>query len=193
SDAASAPRPQSGFVVASNSHKNKRDGGDWYERGMKLHHRGKYEEAIQAFENAIADGYREDAASYNIACGYALLGKKDQAFEWLHKAMDEGFELSGYLKSDDDLEDLHGDPRWAEIKTAAREEKSKGEKAEERRVAARYDRLVARNPQGGEGYFDMGRELLHADLYDQAAQAFQNAADRNYRVGTSLYNEACAR
>ena len=191
-DAGSAPRPANGFVVASNSHKNKGDGSDWYDRGMKLHRRGKYEEAIADFQKAIEDGYREDASSYNIACGYALLGDKDKAFEWLNKAMEEGFELSGYLKSDDDLESLHSDPRWAQIKTAARDARSNGEKAEERRVSARYDKLVARAPKDGEAWFDMGRELLRADLYDQAAKSFQASADRNYRIGTSLYNQACA-
>jgi beta-lactamase regulating signal transducer with metallopeptidase domain/tetratricopeptide (TPR) repeat protein len=189
---ASEPRPATGFVVASNSHKSPRDGSDWYDQGMRLHRRGKYEEAIADFQKAIEDGYREDASSYNIACGYALLGNKDKAFEWLHKAIEEGFELSGYLKSDDDLESLHSDPRWAEIKTAARQARSNGEKAEERRVAARYDKLVARAPKDGESFYDMGRELLRADLYDQAAKSFQSSADRGYRVGTSLYNQACA-
>jgi beta-lactamase regulating signal transducer with metallopeptidase domain/tetratricopeptide (TPR) repeat protein len=191
-DAPSMPRPATGFVVASNSRKSPRDGGDWYDRGMQLHNHGKYEQAIEAFQKAIEDGYREDAASYNIACGYALLGNKDKAFEWLHKAMEEGFELSGYLKSDDDLESLHSDPRWTEIKSVAREAKSNGEKAEERRASARYDKLVARAPKDGEPWYDMGRELLRADLYDQAAKSFQAAADRGYRVGTSLYNQACA-
>ncbi|HKD18619.1 MAG TPA: tetratricopeptide repeat protein, partial [Thermoanaerobaculia bacterium] len=191
-DSEAAPRPNNGFVVASNRHENKRDGSDWYDRGMKLHRRGKYEEAIADFQKAIEDGYREDASSYNIACGYALLGNKDKAFEWLHKSIEEGFELSGYLKSDDDLESLHSDPRWAEIKTAARDAKSNGEKAEERRASAKYDKLVARAPKDGEPYFDMGRELLRADLYDQAAKSFQSSADRGYRVGTSLYNQACA-
>jgi beta-lactamase regulating signal transducer with metallopeptidase domain/tetratricopeptide (TPR) repeat protein len=191
-DTPSAPRPTTGFVVASNSRKSPRDGSDWYDHGMQLHRRGKYEQAIEAFQKAIEDGYREDASSYNIACGYALLGNKDKAFEWLHKAMEEGFELSGYLKSDDDLESLHSDPRWAELKSAARDAKSNGEKAEERRASARYDKLVARAPKDGEPWYDMGRDLLRADLYDLAAKSFQAAADRGYRVGTSLYNQACA-
>jgi len=181
-----------GFVLASNKKESRRDGDDWYDRGMSLHRKGRYEQAIQAFENAIADGYREDAASYNIACGYALLGNKDKAFEWLHKATEWGFDVSGYMKSDDDLENLHDDPRWAEMKKEAREAKSSGEKARERSVAARYERLVARAPESGEGYFDIGRELLRVDRYDLAAQAFQTSADKGYRVGTSLYNQACA-
>jgi len=188
-DARLAPRAASGFVRASNSRRSPRD---WYDRGMSLHRKGRYEEAIEAFEKAIEDGNREDAASYNIACGYALLGNKDEAFEWLHRAMDEGFELSSYLKSDDDLESLHGDPRWAELKTAARDQKSGENKAEARRVASRYERLVARAPKSGEPYFDMGRELLRADRYDLAAQAFQTSAERGYRISTSLYNQACA-
>jgi beta-lactamase regulating signal transducer with metallopeptidase domain/Flp pilus assembly protein TadD len=180
-----------GFVRASNSRKSPRDGGDWYDRGMQLHRRGKYEQAIEAFGKAIEDGYREDASSYNIACGYALLGNKDKAFEWLHKAMEEGFDLASYLK-DDDLEDLHGDPRWGQLKQSAREAKSDEDKAEGRRAAARYERLVAKDPTGGEPYFNQGRELLRADQYALAAKAYQTSADRGYRAGTSLYNAACA-
>ncbi len=191
-DARSAPRAASGFVRTSNTRRGPRDGSGWYDRGMSLHRRGHYQEAIAAFEKAIDDGYREDAASYNIACGYALLGDKDKAFEWLRRSMDEGFELSGYLKSDDDLEDLHGDPRWAEIRKAANEQKSSGEKAEARGVSSRYERLAAKAPKSGEPFFDIGRELLRVDRYDLAAQAFQQSADRGYRVATSFYNQACA-
>ncbi|HEY1433900.1 MAG TPA: M56 family metallopeptidase, partial [Thermoanaerobaculia bacterium] len=192
SDARSAPRATSGFTLASNNGRGPRDGSDWYDEGMRLHRKGRYEEAIADFEKAIEDGYREDAASYNIACGYALLGNKDKAFEWLHRAMDEGFEVGSYMKSDDDLDGLRGDPRWAPLRAASREQKATGEKAEGRRAATRYERLLARAPKSGEPYFDMGRELLRADRYDLAAQAFQTSADRGYRVGTSLYNQACA-
>lgn len=192
SDARSAPARSSGFAWASNRHRSPRDGSDWYDEGMKLHRKGRYKEAIADFGKAIEDGYREDAASYNIACGYALLGDNDKAFEWLHRANDEGFDLSSYLRSDDDLESLHADPRWVELKKTAREAKSGEDKAEERRAATRYERLVARAPKSGEPYFDMGRELLRADRYDLAAQAFQASADKGYRVSTSLYNQACA-
>ncbi len=168
------------------------DGGDWYDEGMRLHRRGKYEQAIQDFQKAIEDGYRVDAASYNIACGYALLGNRDKAFEWLHKSLAEGFDLRSYLKGDDDLEDLHGDSRWAEIKKAARDSESNAEKAKARAVSARYERLAAKPSTDGESYFEIGRELLRVDEYALAAKAFQTSADRGHRVGTSLYNEACA-
>ncbi len=188
----SARTALSGFVRASNNRRTPRDGGDWYDRGMRLHHKGKYQEAIAAFEKSIEDGYNEDAASYNIACGYALLGEPDKAFEWLKRAMDEGFDLAGYIGHDDDLDGLRGDPRWAELKKLAREQKADGHKGEARAAAARYERLVAKAPKSGEPFFDIGRELLNVDQYDLSAKAFQASADRGYRVGTSLYNEACA-
>lgn len=194
-EAPGAPRAATGFVLASNSKKpghGREDGSDWYDEGMRLHRRGKYAQAIEDFQKAIADDYRVDAASYNIACGYALLGDKDKAFEWLHKALEEGFELSSYLRSDDDLENLHEDPRWAEIRKAAREERSNSEKAEARSVSARYERMAANPSSDGGSFFDIGRELLRVEEYATAAKAFQASADRGHRAGTSLYNEACA-
>ncbi len=182
----------SGFVKASNSPRSPRDGSDWYDKGMRLHHREKYAEAIAAFEKSIEDGHNEAASSYNIACGYALMGDRNKAFEWLKRSVDEGFDLAAYIGRDDDLDSLRTDPRWAEFKKLAREQKADEHKSEARAVSARYERLVAKAPKSGEPFFEIGRELLNADQYELSAKAFQASADRGYRVGTSLYNEACA-
>ena len=181
-----------GFVKASNSHRSPRDGSDWYDEGMRLHHRQRYAEAIAAFEKSIEEGHREGASSYNIACGYALLEQPDKAFEWLKRAMDEGFDLAAYISHDDDLDGLRTDLRYAELRKLARAQKSNESKSEARSVAARYERLVAKAPKSGEPFFQIGRELLNVDVYDLSAKAFQSSADRGYRVSTSLYNEACA-
>ncbi len=181
-----------GFVKASKhkSWKTPKDGDDWYSRGMDLHRDEDYEGAIEAFKKAIADGYNEDAASYNIACGYSLLGNADQAFEWLKKAMEEGFDVGAYLH-DDDLDNLHADPRWPQLKKEAREAEGSRAQSQARAVAARYQRVVARNPKSGEPFFDIGLELLRADQYDLGVQAYQAAIDRGYRLGTAYYNQAC--
>jgi beta-lactamase regulating signal transducer with metallopeptidase domain/Tfp pilus assembly protein PilF len=182
-----------GFVKASKhkSSRTPRDGDDWYSRGMELHHEDDYEAAIEAFKKAIADDYNVEASSYNIACGYALLGNADHAFEWLKKAMEEGFDVAGYMNHDDDLDSLKADPRWAQLKKEAREADGSKYQRETKAVAARYQRIVARNPQGGEAFFDIGLELLRSDQYDLGVKAYQTAIDRGYRVGTAYYNQAC--
>jgi beta-lactamase regulating signal transducer with metallopeptidase domain/tetratricopeptide (TPR) repeat protein len=182
-----------GFIRAGNGGgRSERSGSEWYGRGMDLHHSEHYDRAIEAFQKAIDDGYREDAASYNIACGYALKGDKDKAFEWLRHAMDLGFNVSAYLGHDDDLESLESDPRWKDLKKTARTRKSTREEDQAKAAAVRFERLSASAPKSGERFFEVGKELLNADRYDLSAKAFQAAADRGYRVGTSLYNGACA-
>ena len=182
-----------GFVRASNEgwSKSKRDGGDWYSRGMSFHHRERYDEAIEAFQKAIEAGYREDAATYNIACGYALKGDRDKAFEWLRKAEEAGFDVASYLERDDDLDSLKSDPRWKAMKNAAQQHPSARQEREGAAAAKRYER-IASGAGSGEASFDVGKQLLNAGRFDLSAKAFQNAADQGYRVGTSLYNEACA-
>ena len=196
SPAASPSGTVAGFVKAGN-HKNKykrsgepQDGDDWYGRGMELHHDGDYEAAIAAFQKSIEAGHREDAATYNIACGHALLGQSDLAFEYLKKAIEEGFDVGVYLH-DDDLDSLHTDPRWPQLKKEARENGDGRFVRKSKSAATRYERIVARNPQSGEAFFDVGIELLRTEQYDLAVQAYQAAIDRGYRIGTTSYNQAC--
>ena len=172
------------------SRRNPRSGSEWYSRGMDLHHDERYDEAIAAFQKAIELGHNEGAASYNIACGYALKGDADHAFEWLHKAMDEGFDISGYMKSDDDLDSLKSDRRWPDLRKEAR--KGGHHEREAARAIARFQSLLSNPKENGHGLFEQGSKLLHADEYDKAATAFKTAAERGYRPSTSLYNLACA-
>lgn len=182
-----------GFVRAGKGgERGKKSGSAWYSRGMDFHNEERYDEAIEAFQKAIEAGYREDAASYNIACGYALKGDRDRAFEWLNRAMDAGFDLQRYLGRDDDLDGLKSDPRWKELKKAVREHRSSRREAQARSAAARYERVLARRPPDPRQLFEVGQELLSVERYDLSAKAFQAAANAGYRVGTSLYNGACA-
>src|SRR5206468_8618708 len=59
-------------------------------------------------------------------------------------------------------------------------------------AAARYQRLAAKAPKDGAPYYNIGRDLLNAGRYDLSARAFGEASARGHRVGTSLYNQACA-
>ncbi len=178
--------------VALPSRRAARSGADWYERGMKRHRERRYAEAIEAFGRAIELGYREGAAAYNSACAYALSGDRDRAFEWLGKAREAGFDIGAYLVKDDDLDSLRSDPRMAAL------EKSAGGGARERRqretasAVERFERLASQAHASGEALEHSARELLKLREFERSARAFAAAAERGYRPGTSLYNEACA-
>jgi beta-lactamase regulating signal transducer with metallopeptidase domain/tetratricopeptide (TPR) repeat protein len=189
-----APKPASAPVTARRvevatlekaSHLDGRTGSDWFSRGMKLHNERRYEEAIGAFQKSIDLGHREGTASYNIACGYARLGKSVEAMEWLRRAGDAGFDLKSHIKHDDDLDSLRN---LAEFRELAGSLKSDDAAAAERRLA----RLAERPSTKGEAFYCVGKELLAVESFAAAAEAFQRSADAGYRVGTSLYNEACA-
>jgi beta-lactamase regulating signal transducer with metallopeptidase domain/tetratricopeptide (TPR) repeat protein len=177
-----------GYVPAS----KKKSHGSSYDRGMELHNDERYDDAIAAFQRSIEEGEKVEAATYNIACGYARKGDKERAFEWLRKAIDEGFDADSYLAKDDDLDSLRSDPRFAQLRKAARENEHRGERAEAERLAARYGRLKATPAARGKSFYAIGRELLDVGQYDLAAQAFETSAARGYRDGASLYNTACA-
>jgi tetratricopeptide (TPR) repeat protein len=78
---------------------------------------GKVDAGVQSYERALAAGIPAGAqtrglACFNLACGYARLGKKDQAFEKLGTAVDEGFNEKKIFEDDADLAPLKSDPRY---------------------------------------------------------------------------------
>jgi len=162
-----------------------------YQRALTLHHEGRYQEAIQGFRKAIARGERREEATYNIACGYARLGDRDAAFDWLDQAATLGFDLSKYLMSDDDLLSLRADPRFRDLVRRVREESSEGQ-ARSRKAISRFEKMSDDPPTAADPWYSVGKELLKAGEYDRAADAFREAAQRAVRPGTSLYNAACA-
>jgi beta-lactamase regulating signal transducer with metallopeptidase domain/Tfp pilus assembly protein PilF len=180
----------SGFVKASR--KRSKDGGDWYSRGMKLHNDERYDEAIEAFRHAIEEGTRVDAATYNIACGYARKGDAERSVEWLRKSLSEGFELSSYIDKDDDLDGVRSDPRFVELRRNLRAEKIEASRQRADRLAERFRELQASRANKGGEFYRLGKELLDVGRYGVAAQAFEESAARGYREGGSLYNTACA-
>jgi beta-lactamase regulating signal transducer with metallopeptidase domain/tetratricopeptide (TPR) repeat protein len=151
-------------------------------------------ESLASPEDATDEAVEADAeaATYNVACGYAKKGDTSRAFEWLQKAIDEGFEIDSYLARDDDLDSLRSDPRFGELRRASREKKIEGKSAEAGRLAARYERLKSAPSTRGKAFYETGKDLLEAGRYDLAAAAFQTSAARGYREGASLYNTACA-
>jgi Flp pilus assembly protein TadD len=49
---------------------------------------------------------------YNLACSYALMGRREDAFESLAKAVDLGYSDRAWMSRDEDLVSLREDPRF---------------------------------------------------------------------------------
>ena len=95
-------------------------GRGWFNLGFASLAGNRPEVAAEAFQKALALNYRKPTTLYNLACTYSRLEQKDKAFEWLFKALDAGFDGSSRLRSDDDLDNLRGDPRYRKALEIAR-------------------------------------------------------------------------
>ncbi len=179
-------------VVVFAANRKDKSGSAAYAHARELYHDDNFLEAAEAYGKAAELGYREDTAAYNAACSYALAGRKDEAFTWLNKAMELGFDVASYLGRDDDLDSLRRDPRFAELKKVARAAKAEGKTADTVRAVKRFEKLSAEGSKNGARWYEAGRELLNAEKLDLSEKAFRTAASLGYRTGASTYNAACA-
>lgn len=58
---------------------------------------------------------RDPVVHYNLACSFALVGKKDDAFSMLKHAIQLGYNEFEHLKKDPDLKNLRDDPRFQSL------------------------------------------------------------------------------
>ena len=99
----------------------------WFNLGFVQIRAERPEAAAESFQKALELGYRKPTTMYNLACAYAMLDRKDQAFDWLFKSLEAGFRSDGTLRSDEDLDNLRGDPRFRKALEIARTKSDKDE------------------------------------------------------------------
>lgn len=88
---------------------------DWFMYGLAVHYQGDYQQSIKIFEKAEKMGFLDSLTQYNIACGYAQLGRPDEAFEHLEHAVENGWIDSVWMRQDADLEPIRHLERFDEI------------------------------------------------------------------------------
>jgi tetratricopeptide (TPR) repeat protein len=88
----------------------------WYRLGAALHGLGKQDEAIAAYQKcAQAVGGATGAAEYGIGVAYAAKRDSENAFKYLQKSTDDGFNDAAQLNGDEELSALRSDPRFAKV------------------------------------------------------------------------------
>ncbi|MEW6127959.1 MAG: tetratricopeptide repeat protein [Acidobacteriota bacterium] len=96
-------------------------GQAWYRLAYSLHATGKYQEAVAGYQKVLSINSKNAQAMYNLACAYSRLNEKDQAIDWLNKAINGGFPQLRAIKDDQDFDNLRNDARFQEaLLTAAK-------------------------------------------------------------------------
>jgi arylsulfatase A-like enzyme/thioredoxin-like negative regulator of GroEL len=76
---------------------------------------GRVADALAMAEGLVREGKVTPATYYNQACALARLGRADEAFVALRRAVNAGYDNLRNLSADPDLESLRGDERFVEI------------------------------------------------------------------------------
>jgi non-specific serine/threonine protein kinase/serine/threonine-protein kinase len=92
--------------------------------GTALVRSGRYDDAKNLYLRAI-DSVSIDKSEarggnvfwlwYNLACSAAGAGRRDEAFDYLHRAVEAGYNDAQLIRTDDDLKSLRNDPRFDKL------------------------------------------------------------------------------
>lgn len=77
--------------------------------------KGLYEKGLKIDKRLARLRKHDPIVHYNFACSLSLIGKKDEAFEVLEKAIELGYSDFEHLKKDSDLKSLRDDPRFQSL------------------------------------------------------------------------------
>ena len=140
------------------------EGARFFEEGYSLHGAGRYNEAIEAFERAIALDYRAATAMYNIGCCHALLGQAGGAMSWLEKAQDAGMDDPEMLTSDSDFDPIRSDAGFQgfidESFEAAGIERRPDEHYPYRAILEQFEELQSSDSTDGKLWYKIGTRLI---------------------------------
>jgi adenylate cyclase len=73
---------------------------------------GQREKGFERVRRAVAIDPTDTGTLYNAACLYSMEGQKEEAMNYLEKAIDNGFAQKAWIENDDDLNNLHDMPRF---------------------------------------------------------------------------------
>jgi predicted Zn-dependent protease len=76
---------------------------------------GEYGKGLEMDKRLVKLLPEEPLVWYNLACSYALLKQKEEAFTCLERSIELGYKNLAWLSQDDDLLSLRKDPRFTNI------------------------------------------------------------------------------
>lgn len=153
----------------------------------------RYDAAEDAFAAAAIGGGDLQNNLYNIACCRALSGKTSGALDYLHAAVDAGWDDADHLQHDDDLAALRTEPGFdSEVARAADNQiLDQFGAATWEQLQARSEREIGASPEDGQAHLHLGWALLRTGHADRAIPVFRRQAELGFAPGIAVYNIAC--
>jgi hypothetical protein len=94
---------------------------EMFENALELHDKDKnFRESIKLFKRIYYNYPKTRIGSisaYNVACGYALAGSKEEAIDWLEYSVKAGYNDFDHLRKDSDLDGLRNEKRYKKLLT----------------------------------------------------------------------------
>jgi tetratricopeptide (TPR) repeat protein len=84
-------------------------------RGLALLEQGQRREAAKVLQESIDLDPTDATSAYNMACVWALEGRRGRALKWLEESFDRGFDNFKHVATDQDLMSLRNDTRLAAL------------------------------------------------------------------------------
>ncbi len=94
---------------------------EMFDQALELHDKDKnFKESIRLFKRIHFQFPRHSlgvTSAYNVACGYALSGQKEEAMDWLELSVKSGFAKIDHIRTDPDLDSLRNEKRYKRLLT----------------------------------------------------------------------------
>ena len=76
---------------------------------------GEYQEALEAAQKLYRLFPDDVGTMYNTACMHCLVGHHDEAYSWLEKAVEAGYDDADHLSQDGDFKAIRDQPRFQKL------------------------------------------------------------------------------
>ena len=95
----------------------------WFMLGFARHSQENWDGAIDALKKNV-ESAKTPAGMYNVAAGYSRLNKKDEAFEWLEKSLNNGAAFRSNIDKDDDFANIRNDARFPKMQLIVKQKRN---------------------------------------------------------------------
>lgn len=85
------------------------------EKGLTFFHKGEYESAAEVLREAIIEDPQAFEAIYNLSCCYSMMGQKDNALTYFHRATQIAPQCADWAKEDREFDPIREDPVFQEM------------------------------------------------------------------------------